>query len=170
VRFTSTDFLLHSEIIDMTCPLTMEVQLGTAIPKVARSQFGRVLSVRVANERCRSSVGRSSLAPLRAEEWALFYEGFSGTLPTITSVRLRLERVQLLKHIEAPLTGNTGCLIAGSVALLATIERGAIVRLTATREEGTRQALVRTLEGICDASDFLEGTFSASRAVSVGLL
>ena len=171
VRFTSSEFQLQSMIIEMSCPLTIDVQFSTSITKAPRTVAGRVLGVRTANERCRNSLGtRSSYTLLRAEEWTFFYEGFLGTLPTISGVRLRLERVQLLKRIDGTLGGNTGCLVTGSVMFLAPVERGAISSIVATRESGTEVNLATTLEGICDSRDVLGGTFRADRSVRVALL
>jgi len=74
----------------LRCQVTLEGSFHSrTIPKVARLLMGAITRIDI-KENCTSGSAR----PERPPPWHLTYEGFTGRLPTIETVRLLIQRFQ----------------------------------------------------------------------------
>lgn len=83
------------------CPVTLEGSLNTAtVAKRANATIGSIIRARVANSEC---TGGHATIHTESLPWSVLYDGFTGTLPRITGVKIELLRV----FFEISVSGNT---------------------------------------------------------------
>jgi hypothetical protein len=74
--------------LTVRCPVTLEGSFHSrTIPKVARLLIGAVTRIDIRSASCTGGTATVARLP-----WHITYEGFTGTLPSISSVRLLLQR------------------------------------------------------------------------------
>jgi len=79
-------------ILSVRCQVTLEGSFhSTTIPKVRELLIGSITRITIKEESCEGA-GRASVA--RPPPWHVTYEGFTGRLPNIESIRLLLQRFQ----------------------------------------------------------------------------
>jgi hypothetical protein len=97
IRTTWSSLEFVSPIVTVRCPVTLEGSFHSrTMPKVMRLLIGAVTRVTIKRDSCRE--GEASITGL---PWHITYEGFAGTLPRITAIRLLLSR--FLFNINRPL-------------------------------------------------------------------
>jgi hypothetical protein len=90
VTWTSLEFAEAFFGISVRCPVTLEGTFhSTTIAKVVGSLIGYVTRAAVANTACTGGHATVLTATL---PWHVTYEGFTGTLPNITRIRLLMRR------------------------------------------------------------------------------
>lgn len=100
IRATWTSLEFASAVV-VRCPVTLEGSFHTrTIAKVARSLIGAITKAVVNRERCTNGTGSTFNGVERYNgtttpntlSWHLTYESFRGTLPSIESIRVLLQR------------------------------------------------------------------------------
>jgi len=90
-RTTWSRLEFQSSLTTWRCQVTLEGSFHSrTIPKVARLLIGSVTRINVKEESCSGATMR----PDRPPPWHLTYEGFTGRLPNIETIRLLLQRFQ----------------------------------------------------------------------------
>jgi len=80
----------------LRCQVTFEGSFHSRIiPKVARLLIGAITRITIKEESCSGG----SISPDRPPPWHLTYEGFTGRLPTIETLRLLIQRLQIAFRI-----------------------------------------------------------------------
>ena len=91
VAWSRLEFQSRDRSITVRCRITLEGSFhARTIAKVARTLIGALTRIAMHRESC---TGGQAL-PSRPPPWHLTYEGFTGTLPAISSVRLLMARFQ----------------------------------------------------------------------------
>jgi hypothetical protein len=144
----------------ISCPMTLEKELSSRIPKVERSRLG---TVRGALGTC-SSFGQFTIT-LLTESWTINYNSFSGTLPSITGIHVEIAGFSFL---YTAMGGSARCLYRGSLHMSESVTGGTI-RTLRILEEFTF-VLFRTLSGLCPARFILGGTQTLAPTLSIRLL
>jgi len=125
-RVTWSRLEFQSSLVTVRCQVTLEGSFHSrTIPKVARLLIGSITRISVKENSCTGGTAR----PERPPPWHLTYEGFTGRLPTIETVRVLMQRFQFA-IIALGVTckyGTSTDNITGSANLGAT---GAIASLT----------------------------------------
>jgi hypothetical protein len=99
--------------------------------------------------------------------WKLIYEGFNGTLPEITGIRVRIEGTQFKIEFNDSLGGNHQCLYKGAAGATVNVERK--VARTATSDR-TEIPLFKRLVGLCPAHGILDGVMTLTPNLTIALL
>ncbi len=90
VTWTSLEFVNPGLGIRILCPVTLEGSFHSAtIAKVIGSLIGYITRAIVKNESC---TGGNATVLTATLPWHVTYEGFTGTLPSITALRVLLVR------------------------------------------------------------------------------
>jgi hypothetical protein len=126
--------------ITIVCESTMVKDIHSLIPKVVGALFGFVTDLRFAN--CRETLGGAASARgLIETPWHIRYQSFTGTLPMITGVLVRIVDAKIL----ITLGRVTFCLYRGDIPIFKTGRAGLTVEdLTNLRHQ---VPLFRALEG-----------------------
>jgi hypothetical protein len=121
VTWSRLEFQAPSRSVTVRCQVTLEGSFHSrTITKTPGTLIGALTRINVKTETCTG--GRAQ--PSRPAPWHVTYEGFTGTLPNITSVRLLLARFQF-DIIAIGVTCRMGTAtdnVTGSAALNATGE------------------------------------------------
>jgi len=107
IRATWSRLEFNQESIGLSvrCQVTLEGSFHSrTIAKVARALIGAITRVDVFTERCTGGFAKGK-PPF---PWHITYESFTGTLPTITSVRLLLARFRFLLIVPGLATCEYG--------------------------------------------------------------
>jgi hypothetical protein len=90
IRTTWSNFEFANSLVTVRCPITLEGSFHSrTIPKsVALLLIGAVTKIQIKNESCTNAQVGASMLP-----WHITYEGFTGTLPSITAIFPLLQRV-----------------------------------------------------------------------------
>ena len=141
------------------CDVTMTLTLHRSIPKVERTLAGYVRDARVAN--CE---GGTVVVLTETTPWHIKYLSFTGTLPSITSVRLALESQFLLT------IGSERCLYIGGVGT--TVQEGVRIRGIRSDERELvplhEEAPLNT--AFCPGSGRMAGTLNSTPVVTLRLI
>jgi len=88
-RVTWSRIELGSSSFTIRCQLTLEGSMHSrTIPKIERLLVGAITRIHMKEESCTGGVGRPEQPP----PWHISYEGFTGTLPSISTVRFLSSR------------------------------------------------------------------------------
>src|SRR6478672_9457988 len=88
IRTTWRSLEFESPLVTVRCPVTMEGSFHSrTIPKIARLLIGAVTRINIKNESCTNGT-----ATVEGFPWHITYESFTGNLPSISSVRVLLQR------------------------------------------------------------------------------
>jgi hypothetical protein len=135
LTMTGVEFL--TSMGGIRCDISMRKTVSSVFPKVEGTLIGKVIEVNFAN--CAGTEGvevravRNLGASLENTTlWRLFYKSFAGTLPRISSLRIRIEHVQLL--FEVRIVVALTCLYEGAIEEVANIVNGRFERLRNARE------------------------------------
>jgi len=115
IRATSGAVTFRASIGTVICPVTLNGELGSAIPKTEGALGGRITSGTVGPERtnCRISLLRSLDATptmLFPEAWHVRYVSIEGTLPRIVAFKLVVLRASFLIAVTGPFGERYRCL------------------------------------------------------------
>jgi len=142
IREIDRDLHLKLGAIEIICESTMVKDIHSLISKVAGSLFGFVTDLRFAN--CRETLGAvATVRGLIEVPWHIRYQSFTGTLPMITSVLVRIVDAKILITLRPAL-----CLYRGDIPMFKT-GRTANGSITVTQLTNLRHQvpLFRALEG-----------------------
>jgi len=90
-RVTWSRLEFASSLVTVRCQVTLEGSFHSrTIPKIQALLFGAVTKINMKTEGCTGGTMR----PERPAPWHLTYEGFTGRLPNIETIRLLLQRYQ----------------------------------------------------------------------------
>jgi hypothetical protein len=160
-RSTALTFTDEESTFRIVCEVTLTMDLQREIRKEVGALVGNVTNVTVAN--CRGGTVRV-LAPEAGRPWRATYVSFTGTLPSITSVRLELRGTGFL--VEA-FFGAAQCLYGGNAQ--GTTVGNPVSEIRA--EERVGIPLVTRLGGIaCPARGVFRGTFALSARPTMRLV
>jgi len=141
----------QSSLVTIRCLVTIEGSFHSrTIPKIERLLIGSVTKIQIKEDSCTNGRAR----PERPPPWHLTYEGFTGRLPNIETIRLLLSRFQFA-IIALGVTckyGTSTDNLTGSAALNAGREVTNIQPLT-----GRNIANLLEGGGLCPASGTLVG-------------
>jgi hypothetical protein len=160
VRFDSraVTFTDEESTFTIVCEMTLTTSLHGSTAKTAGTLAGLVNDFRVAN--CRGGTWTVLTGTL---PWHITYQSFTGTLPTITSVRWRIERFSWLM---SAFFGLGRCLYSGELEV---ITSGNPVT-GATINERRAIGLAVNLGGFeCPPGFVFRGTFVLSPTVRLAL-
>jgi hypothetical protein len=91
VRWSSIEF--RSSLVTERCQITLEGSFHSrTFAKIARTLLGAITRIDVFESRCTNGIMRAEKPP----PWHVTYEGFTGLLPSIATIRLLLQRFQFL--------------------------------------------------------------------------
>ena len=161
VRATATNLRFITEVGEVICNVTMNLSLHRTIAKVERTLAGYVREVNIAG----CTEGSAEILDERGVQtrsgrvrWHISYESFSGTLPSITSIRLLIRNVQFL------ITRLVRCLYEGN-ALGSTVGNP----VTQVRADETWQ--IPWKQGsFCPPEGALQGTFTVTPNIPYRLI
>jgi hypothetical protein len=124
--------------LSVACPVTLTVVFNEHHIAKTGTEIGNVTEILYSESSCRGGTAR----PLPTTPWVVLYNGFTGTLPEIRTVRFIIRRSDILYR---SLGGE--CLYEGAFEGIATLTAGEItsVEMVETRNVG----LSRTLAGSC---------------------
>jgi len=177
----------------ITCDVTLLATVGQAIAKVVGTQFGRVTGIAIDRGttmvHCNpSSFETLEITPLQDNEapgvhrelgagvlawdlsraagtlWALIYDSFQGTLPSISGLNFHIPGFQYL--VRWPL--GMECLFLGTVYGLASIEGGSMSRMSLVLERTSLNKVRGT--SFCAARTFMSGRLTLSPSITTRLL
>jgi len=95
-RVTWSNLEFQTGSLRIRCQITLEGSFHSrTIAKVERLLIGAITRINIKEEICVE--GR--VRPAQAPPWHLTYEGFTGTLPSIVTVRFLLQRFQFLTEV-----------------------------------------------------------------------
>jgi hypothetical protein len=117
----------QSSAATVRCPVTLDGSFHSrTIPKTVNLLIGAITEVRIKRESCTNGSASINNATL---PWHILYRGFTGNLPTITSVRIAMARYRFtVTVLGIPCTyGTTEDTTTGSAALNAA---GEVTELT----------------------------------------
>ncbi len=156
-RLTFTDSEATFRIV---CQVVLTISLNRSVSKTRESVAGRVNAVEVT--RCEGGTVSVLTATL---PWTVQYISFAGTLPNITSLRLRLKNVGFL---VSAFFGLGRCLYGGD----AEGTTGGGTTITELRADESRAlGLVTNLGGFeCPAGGVFRGTFTVAPNVRLRLI
>lgn len=107
VTWTSLEFVNSEFGVRVLCPTTLEGSFHTrTIAKVLRSLIGYITRAIVKRESCTNG---SATVLTETLPWHITYEGFRGTLPIITALRVLLRRPSF-RVLARTFIGNIECL------------------------------------------------------------
>jgi hypothetical protein len=152
ISYTSRALTFEGEGTNVICEVTLNATLNAAISKTERSQAGTA-EARANEAACSGGHAR----PLNVRGgWRVLYKSFTGTLPSITSVRLILEGTAFL--VEA--FGGLGrCLYSGN----SEGTTGPNTSVTEIRADETVKLNLFRNDGIsCPARGGFKGTFTGA--------
>ena len=90
-RVTWSRLEFQSSLATVRCQVTLEGSMHSrTIPKIQGLLIGAITRITIKEESCTGGTAR----PERPPPWHLTYEGFTGRLPTIESVRFLAQRFQ----------------------------------------------------------------------------
>jgi len=90
-RVTWSRLEFQSSLVTIRCEVTLEGSFHSrTIPKIERLLIGSITRISVKEESCTGGRAR----PERPPPWHLTYEGFTGRLPTIETIRILMQRFQ----------------------------------------------------------------------------
>lgn len=133
--------------LNVECDVSLSGSLATSITKGIGNSVGSLSSGSATA--CNLGVTVVILFP---SAWALTYNGFTGTLPSITGVRFIVRNAQFLLTIP----GVGACLFAGDVPAILNSSGGSASSITV---DTNSVPLRTTLSGICPAAGRLVGGF-----------
>ena len=149
------------------CRVTFVIELGrrAQVEKVPASEIGTLTEARATNCRSNLGAGNNSVTFLVGAGWAVQYSSFSGTLPAITGVQLRIRAFAFLARWDSLIAGTLGCLWSGTPEMLINVEAGSARRIRWV-EGGSRLRLFRQLEGAGGFTCFETFIFGGSMPLS----
>jgi len=139
------------------CPLTLTGSLHRTITKTRGALAGFINSVSVGS--CTEGATLTTLSL----PWHISYESFRGTLPNISSIRLKTNGVAMLVRLFG---GLVGCLYRGDSYM--DTDSGIAVRQLRI-DETVNVPLFRNLTGICATNSRARATLAVSPAIGVTL-
>jgi hypothetical protein len=148
VRWSRLEF--RSSLVTVRCQVTLEGSFHSrTFAKVARTLIGAITRIDVFTERCTNGTARA----IRPPPWHVTYEGFTGTLPAIQTIRLLLQRFQFLIESFGVSCkyGTSTDNVTGSAVLNAA---GEVTNLIPLRERNIANLLEGP--GLCPAAGTLE--------------
>jgi len=148
-RVTWSNLEFQSSLVTVRCRVTLEGSFHSrTIPKREGLLVGSITRISVFEERCTNGQAR----PERPPPWHLTYEGFTGTLPTIATVRLLMQRFQfaIIAFGVTCKYGREGDNVTGDAAVNAA---GEITTIRPTRERNIASLLEGG--GLCPANGTL---------------
>jgi len=90
-RVTWSRIEFQSSLVTVRCPVTLEGSMHSrTIPKIQGLLIGSITKISVKEASCTGGTAR----PERPPPWHLTYEGFTGRLPNIETVRMLMQRYQ----------------------------------------------------------------------------
>lgn len=103
IRATWSSLEFASSLVTIRCQVTLEGSFHSrTVAKVARTLVGAITRAVLKTEGC-----TNGQASARALPWHITYEGFTGVLPNVTSVRLLVSRF-LLHRVISGITCDYG--------------------------------------------------------------
>jgi hypothetical protein len=91
VRWSRLEF--RSGFVTIRCQVTLEGSFHSrTFAKIERTLVGAITRIDVFEERCTGGIARAERPP----PWHVTYEGFTGILPNIQTIRLLMQRFQFL--------------------------------------------------------------------------
>jgi hypothetical protein len=134
--------------LSIICPVTIRIVFSEDKISKRATEIGNVVEVRVAETSCTNGRARPLTEGL---PWVVLYNGFTGTLPEILTIRLILRKTAFL------LTTPIGtCLYEGEAEGITTIGARRITGLRAGETKAIR--LLRLLTGSCASTGRFKGT------------
>jgi hypothetical protein len=91
VTWTALEFAEPTFGVSIRCPVTFEGSFhSSTIAKVAGSLIGYITRAPLASSACTGGAGEGAALGNESLPWHIRYDGFAGTLPNITMVKLRI--------------------------------------------------------------------------------
>ena len=104
IRATWSSLEFEGNAVTLRCRVTLEGSLHSrTIAKVARTLIGAITRATVDTANCTNGSVRAERTP-----WHITYEGFTGTLPIITSVKFLISRFRFNIIVPGLCTGEYG--------------------------------------------------------------
>jgi hypothetical protein len=150
LRFSAAEF--EAPVV---CRVSITLSLTSErIAKVIGAQIGTAAASVLRREECTGGSG-TALEEGR-QRWPVIYQGFNGTLPRFSGVRVDLQRSAFLVSAAG---GLSRCLYEGTAQGIINVEGGGRVT-SVTAEEGTRLPSRTRLAGalFCPANGTFSGT------------
>ncbi|HYV14729.1 MAG TPA: hypothetical protein VE972_01765 [Conexibacter sp.] len=164
----------RGESVEVICPITLVRTMSRFIPKIIGILKGRVIAVILPAPRtCRTSTGTlTEITPLEVERgaeevWRLYYRGFTGTLPSIIKIRLRIAgfRIRIVINI---LGTPVACLFEGEIENDDNLGREGLLTETTIVEPST--LALREGSGLCPRRVEVRGTLRPLNTVRYRLV
>lgn len=115
IRETERTIVLELGAIEVICASTMVKDIHSFIPKTLGALFGFVTDLRFVG--CRETLGgEASARALIEAPWHIQYQSFTGILPAITSVNVKIIDAKILISLQR----RTLCLYRGDLPMFKT--------------------------------------------------